>query len=335
MKERFFRSIKLPGPADWLAGAAALPLPLVTVMLMLNISATDAVDAATLVVLHWFYVPLGLVLVLLVYRGLLRHHDVLAFGLGSFAAVMGIEVLTMLLGLFVHRDYFSAFFMHIAAWSVLFLYWIDTTQASRINPEIRRGIGNVSFIVYILLSIWIMMMGYAIATRQEPRPIESLAYNAFNALAAFGILVFSRRLIVRSYRVIRLHDDIITVDGKPISDIIGDSGERILKAFLSSIDHRFTCRSLANLLHRSIKFEVQPTTCDSCLPDTAKASGCPTYRAIYNQVLKLKKTLEFLEIGTLVSPSNKRDVIATGWKLVLFQDVRSSIKTTQPGQPTR
>ena len=62
--------------------------------------------------------------------------------------------------------------------------------------------------------------------------------------------------------------------------------------------------------------------CSLCLESTAKASQCKRYKTLYNRILSIKKILETFEIGTFISPDNKRDILSQGWKLRLFDDVK-------------
>ncbi|HRZ64073.1 MAG TPA: hypothetical protein P5133_04030, partial [Spirochaetia bacterium] len=177
-----------------------------------------------------------------------------------------------------------------------------------------------------LFTAWIMLMGYAIATRAEPRPLESIAYNSYNALLDLALLAASRALVLRSYRTLSLRGDgAVLLDGAPIDFVLGAAGLRILRAFLSSPERRATCAEIgrghggeAGRGPRS----PRRAGCASCAAGEVKASLCPEYRATYNRVLELKKLLEFLEVGTILPPKNKRQILAEGWRLLLFENVR-------------
>jgi hypothetical protein len=48
--------------------------------------------------------------------------------------------------------------------------------------------------------------------------------------------------------------------------------------------------------------------------------------SIYNGILDLKKTLETFELGTILPPSNRRNILTEGWKLMLFEGVRLRVR---------
>jgi len=66
--------------------------------------------------------------------------------------------------------------------------------------------------------------------------------------------------------------------------------------------------------------------CDSCDPGVSKAADCPGYRGTYNRVLVIKRLLEFLEIGTILPPKNKLQVLSDGWRFLAFEDVRIKVE---------
>ncbi len=68
--------------------------------------------------------------------------------------------------------------------------------------------------------------------------------------------------------------------------------------------------------------EIQKNLCGKVLPDCAccarvntKASLCPTYKKTYNQILKIKKIMEALNIGTIETAKNKQNILDKGWTL--------------------
>jgi len=46
------------------------------------------------------------------------------------------------------------------------------------------------------------------------------------------------------------------------------------------------------------------------------------YKNIYNRILDIKKLFESLDIGTIISPDNERNILTEGWKLRFFDDIR-------------
>ena len=315
-----------------IAGLSALPVPLVAFMVALNLSDTETAVTHVSVRQTFLIVVASWTCAYLVYRALIRIRTVGTFAVYGTIVIVVMQVATVALAILVNRDYFTAFFSNIASWCVLFLYWIAGFPRNAIQPEIRRGIGTTFLVAFILFTIWIFLMGYAIATRQEPRPIESLTYNAYNSLAAFGILLLSRTLIIRSYRTLLISPEAIYIDNRAIDGISGTVGAKILRTLYSAPGRKCTCKELFTLTRgKRQRTAIDTCPCDTCVPEQAKATHCAAYRSVYNRVLDLKKLIEFIEVGTILSPTNKRDIVTHGWKLALFEGVR--VRTVSDHKP--
>jgi len=52
-----------------------------------------------------------------------------------------------------------------------------------------------------------------------------------------------------------------------------------------------------------------------------KPSLCPLYQRIYKRVREVRKIVELLEIGTVLSPDRNSDVKKEGWKLLVYNDI--------------
>jgi hypothetical protein len=167
-------------------------------------------------------------------------------------------------------------------------------------------------------------MGYAIVTRAEPRPIEAMIYNAYNIPLSLVLLLVSRGVERRALRTLSIGAGGVTVDGKPIDTMLGERRSTLLAAFAAAPDRRLRCPDVhAALASRAHAPDRTPrASCEDCDANGMKATSCVDYRSAYNSLLDLKKTLEFLEIGSITSPDNKRRVLAEGWRLTLFENAR-------------
>ena len=307
-----------------MAAGAALSFPLVTMMLALGISGIDAPTSPLLRDFPLVVGILGFVIYFAGYRAVLSIHEPKRFAMAATALVIVGQATIVLFGIFIHRDYFSAFYSSIAAWIVLLLYWIGNLPPFTLSRDMRRAIGQAALLAFFLFAIWIMMMGYAISTRQEPRPIEALAYNAYNMLAAFGMLVFSRQLIIGSYRIVVIGQDTIEIEGGlSLGGIVGEKGMKILRIFFGKVERGVTCSELSELIQKDTQAANDSRNpCSTCTPDNMKATTCVAYRNLYNTILELRKVLEFVGIGTILPPQNKMKIREEGWRLVLFDGVR-------------
>ncbi|MEI6875831.1 MAG: hypothetical protein WCL50_11965 [Spirochaetota bacterium] len=115
---------------------------------------------------------------------------------------MVLEGIAWAFGILVHRDYFTLSFTHIAVWFMLLSHWLNTLHSGALRKETKRDLGRAFMILFLIIIFWIMLMGYTIATRSEPRPIQALIYNSYNALVAFAIQLLSRILVAALYRTL-------------------------------------------------------------------------------------------------------------------------------------
>jgi hypothetical protein len=304
------------------AAGFALPFPLVTLVVRYGPSQVDPLASPLIL----GYAPLVALIGMLVATPLFLHAIIAekprSFAAGALAACLLPVGAAAAFGSVAHRDYFTAVFQYVIATFALFLYWLRSRPVSQVRPETFRSVGRAGYAAFLLLTVWIMMMGYAISTRAEPRPIESILYNSYNMLLDFALLVGSRELVLRSLRTLSLRrDGAVLLDGAPVDFVLGAGGIRILRTFLSSPERRATCADIGrNALESGMS--KRRSDCALCEAEGSKASLCPEYRATYNRVLELKKLLEFLEVGSILPPKNKRRVLAEGWRLALFENVR-------------
>lgn len=300
---------------------AALPFPLVTVVLRAGYSPMDRLDSP-LLLSFWMVIAAASFLIVAGACWLtLGATTSRAFtGMGAILAI-AVTATTVWFGVNHHRDYFSALFIDPVVFYCIILFWFQARPMPTSRP-LLKALGVAGLVVYVLFVVWILMMGYAISTRAEPRPIESLMYNAYNVFLAFTLLVLSRTVYLRSWRTVELRGEGILLDGKPVDAILGSQEIAILKAFLADRQGRMACSALQSAIDRASPGRRVPEGCASCDPKDAKATRCTGYRGLYNRVLAIKRLLEFLEVGTILAPENKFQILTEGWKLALFEGVR-------------
>lgn len=227
-----------------------------------------------------------------------------------------------------HRD-FSVFPAQlIMIYLIILLLTIDRFQVVRRKHLVYRYIYAGALLVFGLWTMWLMLMSWAIVSRQEPRWIETTAYNIVNGLIGICLLVAAALLRERSMRMIQVNGTTITLDGRSIDDHLSPQEGQIIRAFLQEPTHTHSCSTLSRLLRTDTSLDHgQPTTpvldCLECLDERWTASDCPAYRNLKNRITGIKKYLELLQIGTLVPVSeNSRDIKELGWCLRFFDDVR-------------
>ena len=172
---------------------------------------------------------------------------------------------------------------------------------------------------------WIILVGYAVVTRAEPRPIETLIYNAYNLPLVLVLFLASRGVERRAMRTLSIGAAGVEVDGKSIDAMLGERRAVLLAAFVAAPDRRLRCpdvqQALAARAHGGAA-RAAKTDCAACAASGMKATDCAEYRSAYNSLLDLKKLLEFLEIGSITAPDNRRLVLTEGWRLTLFENAR-------------
>ena len=255
------------------------------------------------------------------YDATLRIANPIVFAIASIFVSLLAQGTVVALGVLVHRDFFSAIFQNLVAYLGLFLFWFYSHPVNR--PQLRF-LSHAGYGIFILFSQWIIMMGYAIVTRSEPRPIEALIYNSYNGFLDVFIIVISRGLLLRSRKTLTVGSEGVAVDGKAADYFLGKGSKALLLDFLEAEDHQLSCAAIQSqtFLKRSRNQGTASVICTGCDPMDTKATLCAAYRRTYNRIHELKKLLELLEIGTIIPPKNKMRILSQGWKLMLFEGVR-------------
>lgn len=249
------------------------------------------------------------------YRSILEHKRFIPFSLMLLGTGLSLAGLSVICGIYIQRDFFTATFQYILCMPAIFLYHLWSTSSTDFQKSTLRLLSTAGYILAILYSQWIMLMGYAIATRAEPRPIQALVYNVYNLLLVWVMFLLSRRIRQKSGYTVTAGRAALLIDDKDISTILGPKKIFLFYLFASAPSRHLRCS------------EIQ--TCCECDEKTAKATLCPRYRHTYNMILDMKKILEFLEIGTITTSIKRRDILSEGWKLVLFENVNMIIKKTE------
>ncbi len=245
--------------------------------------------------------------------------------------VAALVFLSVVAGIRMDRDFYSAAFMYIMAIPVLVLYYVLSVQPA--DPVSRGALAAFStggFILSVFYSQWIILMGYAIATRAEPRPMQALAYNLYNLVLVLLIFSLSRSIRKETYHTLLVGSNSVKVDGRDLTAYVGKRKADLVAAFASAPDRTLRCPEIQAILGEGPLSQDDPS-CEDCGGTDTKATLCKKYRNTYNNILDLKKLLEFLEIGTITAPDNKRKVLAEGWKMNLFENARVLVRRRGTG----
>lgn len=229
--------------------------------------------------------------------------------------------LSVAAALSAHRDYFTLIFQAICLHYIAIL-WIMPGLSSRaylnhLERLYRFTIGVIAFFV-----IWIAMMGYAIATRSEPRWVPAIAYNVYNLVLCFVLYLSNLDLYRKSKRELSIAGDRICIDKLDVSSLVNPKALPLALYLLSNKkDRPLTCRIAQTLLGED------GSTCDAC----SKATLCPRYKYVYNRIHELRRLFQALRLGIITNPANPQNVLEEGWSYV----PDASIAVVAPGEADR
>ncbi len=235
-------------------------------------------------------------------------------------------------GVLVHRDYFSAAFQYVMGVPVALLFLLVSRMSVSNLPfrrETTHSFGTAGYVLASAYGLWVMMMGYAVVTRAEPRPVESMMYNVLNLCLIVSLVILSRDIRLRGRTRVECSSGGLLLDGKDVLSAFGVKKAGIFYAFASADNRTLRCSEINALLSPD---GTEYADCAHCDGENTKAALCKRYRTTYNVILELKKTLELLEIGSVTSSENRRLILTEGWKLVLFEGVRLTVKKEKTGR---
>jgi hypothetical protein len=229
------------------------------------------------------------------------------------------------LALMLHRDFFTYVFQHILSFWIIFCWRLEDFTNDRRAKGFFRYMRTVNIVVFAFTSFWLILMGYAVCVRSEPRWAESLFYNVLNIVYAFLLIVMTSHLGMALFKRVHIDGDRFVVEGYDFSQYVSDADKRLAVLFLSAQGTSVPCARVDEFLHAhkaSPKGRKAAWDCATCRQHDYPVYKCPKYRAVYNRVLSVKKLFEALEIGDILSPGGQASEKKEGWKLRLFDDVR-------------
>ncbi len=260
---------------------------------------------------------------------------VFIYGVAAYVVVALVGV--TLSALFIHRDFLTVTFQLIIIGWILFIGRIDLFITSDMDRRLVRWTSRITMVSIIVLFLWLLLMGYAIVTRQEPRWFESTFYNVYNFLLIVILGTELIRLRHRLGRIVSVSVDRLWLDDYELTPLMNRSAIRILYFLAGKPDRRGRCAEIHAFLDQ-YSAQSGALDCAGCTDSFAKATLCPGYKHIYNCLLNVKKFLDVFEIGTIQPPRNKRRILQEGWRLAISPDVtleRRDLPQGRAGSPMR
>lgn len=241
----------------------------------------------------------------------------------SLSFVLQLSLL-VLCALFIHRDYFTMVFQLFLMYPLIFFFQYKIIFTGPQESVHVRRMYYLSVIFFVLWFVWLLMMGYSIVTRQEPRWIESIIYNVYISVLLLMLFIHMLKLRSRMYRRVFISSGTIKIDDYDFTEFLGKVNLNIIRTFILYHNKNVTCSLLISCLNDRNQDNtlINIHDCEECLSKERKVTLCPKYKTIYNRILDIKKLFESLEIGTIISPDNKMNILTEEWKLRFFDDIR-------------
>lgn len=232
--------------------------------------------------------------------------------------------LLALCSIFIHRDFLTMVFQLFIMYPLILFSRYKVAFAEPQEVIQSRRMYNLSVIFFVLWSVWLLLMGYALVTRQEPRWAESLIYNVYILILILMIFIHLLKFRSRMYRRVYITSAKIMIDNYDFTGFLGKVNLNIIHIFILNNNKNVTCSIISSSF--SVRDQNNGLSnkwnCAECLINGNKATLCSRYKTIYNKILNIKKLFESLEIGTIISPDNKMNILTKGWKLRFFDDIR-------------
>lgn len=301
----------------WTSAFFSLPVAIVTAELLWGpLAATN--NLPTWFTDHsWAFLAIVPIMDFLAFKRTMESADWPTF-FGRFVALaLFLAVVALALAENAHRDYFTAVFQFLMILPIVFLVRVWTAKEASLDRTTLGVLKRITIILAFFYTQWILMMGYAISTRSEPRPIESIAYNVYNLGLVLILLFSSAKLNLMGFRRVFTNPSSLRIDDRDLTTLAGERKVRLIHRFASMPGFCLTCAEI-----NDGENECPARTGGLCNPENTKAADCTRYRSTYNRVLELKKFLEAMEVGSITSGPNRRNVLDEGWKLVPFDGVK-------------
>ncbi|MDA3940241.1 MAG: hypothetical protein PF693_13200 [Spirochaetia bacterium] len=230
-------------------------------------------------------------------------------------------------GYIFHRDFYVYATQIIFLYLIIFLLRLDSLGLVKKKKDVYPALFIGTFVIFVLWTIWLMMMFYTIVLRTEPRWIESTIYNLINGLIDIILLYSAVFLWENAKRRINFRKGNLYLDDRNISKILSPQENHMCCLFLMAPDHVLNCKQLTEHLKKKWPEEENVSTdCDRCIKEKWTVSSCTAYRNLKNRIIATKKYLELLQLGTIVPVSeNPQKIKKSGWCLRMFDDVRCTM----------
>lgn len=229
----------------------------------------------------------------------------------------------VLAGLLLHRDYLALPFPLAYGFLGVLVLRLELLAGPSARREVVERYSLVLLVATVGFMAWIIIMGYTIVARIEPRWQIAIVMNVCNALVIYELLAIYVQARQQLYKALRVDDEAIYLADQDLTSYFTSTERGILKRFSESGGAAVNCRELIEVFQRD-GATTAAVDCRQCYENNWAPSKCPAYVNLRkNYLAKIKRKLEMLHIGDIVPATEGSHAIKeAGWYFRLFDDVR-------------
>ena len=264
------------------------------------------IAASVMVVMHF-----GCYLFLFNYKE--QRHFHMAFSICLFI-ILGTIITAALT---VHEDFCRSAFHAGAQLFLVSIYQRENLYKARNGKEQIRILYYAALVMVIFGLFWVVMMGMSGVVFKVQAVRNWMVFNFYSGgtiiLSVDPILSLKEKLFTQ----LKVTENTIHIDGHDYSQLLGEKEIGVLHVFLNSPEFSANCSTILE------KIGEPSSKCSECLENRNKATLCPDYKRLYNQINKIKRFTETMQVATILPPQNKMEITREGWTLHLFSNVKA------------
>jgi len=230
-------------------------------------------------------------------------------------------------GIALDQNFLRSVFHSSAALFIIFLFRRELFPFKKKSKENLKILYVCAIFFGVAGIIWVFVYGFYAIILESSHAANWIFFNIYTLgilLAGLNAIIFTRSEL---FTHVRISSNSILIDDHDYTQLLSQKDVFILRLFAEADDRRMNCAQIIHALSENASENggFQPPNCEMCLRKKYKATQCSSYRLLYNQILKIKKIIETMNIGTIVPPENKLNITREGWVFKLFENVRLNI----------
>ncbi|MCX7655160.1 MAG: hypothetical protein N2Z76_01380, partial [Treponemataceae bacterium] len=257
-----------------------------------------------------------------VYLFLFRSHAVRFISKFFIGAIVCIGS-TLIVAFVLYHDLSRSAFHVVGAFLLIFVFKFECFKPFDKHKITARLLPTILVILEIGVTLWVLIHAiYGILLNTS----FAQKWVLFN-LYTIGYLFLGIFAIQESKKfqdvVITITKNSFLVDTHDYSSLFGEKDLFLMWLFAQKNLTYLTCSEIIKAYTEHFKEKGDRyDQCQECITHHYKATRCSHYKRIYNQILKIKRILETLKVGTIVQPTNKMKIKEQGWHFEPFQHVQ-------------